>query len=53
MTVKGTITSMRDDLSGAERKVADYIVHNPENVLAMNGHQLASAAGTVRRPLVV
>ncbi|KRL87004.1 MurR/RpiR family transcriptional regulator [Lacticaseibacillus pantheris] len=46
MTVKGTITSMRDDLSGAERKVADYIVHNPENVLAMNGHQLASAAGT-------
>ncbi|WP_225353519.1 MurR/RpiR family transcriptional regulator [Lacticaseibacillus thailandensis] len=46
MTVKGTIASMGDELSVAEHKVAEYILQFPENVLLMNGQQLAQAAGT-------
>ncbi|WP_054677411.1 MurR/RpiR family transcriptional regulator [Lacticaseibacillus sharpeae] len=46
MSVKGNFLGAANDLAVAERRVAEYIVENPEVVLTMNVQELAAAADT-------
>ncbi|WP_127849777.1 MurR/RpiR family transcriptional regulator [Lacticaseibacillus hulanensis] len=46
MTVRGNFQGALDGLASAERRVAEYVLDNPETVLSMNVQELAAAAET-------
>ncbi|WDF82340.1 MurR/RpiR family transcriptional regulator [Lacticaseibacillus pabuli] len=46
MTVRGNVDSVYAELSTAEKRIADYLVDKPEEVLALNGQSMADRANT-------
>ena len=46
MSVKGRILNSQSELSAAERKVAEFILQNPNKTIQMTAVQLATASGS-------
>lgn len=46
MSVRGRILNSQSELSAAERKVAEFILQNPNKTIQMTAVQLATASGS-------